>query len=96
MWIQRELADAVDQCAIVFYIDQSMTAGWNENRRANEPRLMTGWCWESRNGGGHRTGIKTITAAYIDAWYALVQHQKPPRLKRAQLRLVRSTHRAAA
>jgi hypothetical protein len=88
MWINNEMSAAVDEVARVFYIDMTMTARWNEHRRDGEPRLMTGWCWEAKAPQtGHRTGIKTVTAAYIDAWYALVQRAEPPRIGRARSRL---------
>jgi hypothetical protein len=98
-WINNEMGDAVDEVARIFYIDATMTKRWNEHRRANEPRLMTGWCWEAKAPAtGGRSGIKTITAARIDAWYILVQHQEPPRLGRvrAKLRVVADNRKVEA
>ena len=95
MWISRDMAKEIEDVARVFYVDMGMCARWNEHRREGEPRLMTGWAWEARaphrGHGGHRLGIKTITACYIDAWYALVAKAEPPRVSRPRLKVVVET-----
>jgi hypothetical protein len=99
MWIKNDMVEAVNEKCRIFYIDATMTQRWNAHRRADEPRLMSGWCWEAKAaGGGHRTGIKTVTAAYIDAWYALVHRQEPPRIGRSagRLRVVADNRKAEA
>jgi hypothetical protein len=96
MWIRQGMVAEVEKAARVFYIDQALTQRWNEHRKADEPRLMTGWCWQARSGEAHRTGIKTVTACYIDAWYALVAHQRPPRVNPRALRAGPPASRRAA
>lgn len=89
MWISRDMAAEIESVAHVFYVDKTMCARWNEHRHASEPRLMTGWAWEARAGRrGHRLGIKTMTACYIDAWYALVAKTEPPRIGRPRLKVI--------
>jgi hypothetical protein len=96
MWINSEMTKAVDQVARVFYIGVDQTTKWNENRRAGEPRLLTGWVWSARSGTQEQHGIKTMTAAYIDAWYHLVARQAPPRIgRRPTLRVVTNERRVA-
>lgn len=69
----------IEERARVFYIDQTLTRGWNENRRGNELRLVTGWTWSERGGQGRsRTGFKTRSAAMRDAYYILIQHREQP------------------
>ena len=63
----------------VFYLDRAVTRSWNENRRGNELRLVTGWTWVQRGGKAlYRTGFKTRSAALRDAYYILIQHREPP------------------
>jgi hypothetical protein len=86
--ITNEFRAAVEAKAHVFYIDKVMCQRWNAHRQPNQPRLLTGWCWEAkRSKDDYRTGIKTPTGAYIDAWYALVLHEAPPRIGRSAARL---------
>jgi hypothetical protein len=96
MWIKTDMQQAVEKVARIFYVDYTMTASWNEGRRENEPRLMTGWCWEAKSGGRHQAGIKTITAAYIDCWYHLVAEVEPPRISRSRVRLTVVSDRKVA
>lgn len=81
----------IEERARVFYLDQSHTRGWNENRRGNELRLLTGWTWSERGGQGRsRTGFKTRSAALRDAYYVLIQHREQPGAgsnRRAHLRV---------
>ena len=80
MWIRAEIVAEVEQVARVFYVDQGMAQRWNEHRRDGELRLMTGWVWSAKSGREERGGVKTVTAAYIDAYYRLVLHTTAPRV----------------
>jgi hypothetical protein len=94
MWVSKTIIDEVDRAARIFFIDMTMTARWNEHRRADEPRLMGGWAWEAKVGGESRTGIRSLTAAYIDAWYALIQKTEAPTYRRRRLQVVASRRAA--
>jgi hypothetical protein len=97
MWISRDMTNEIEAVARVFYVDWKTCVRWNEHRRPGEPRLMSGWAWEARAPHkGHRLGIKTMTACYIDAWYALVARTEPPRVTRPRLLVKVPTDRRAA
>lgn len=69
----------IEERARIFYLNRTMAFGWNENRRGNELRLVTGWTWVERGGQGRsRTGFKTQSAAYRDAYYVLIEHREQP------------------
>lgn len=90
MLITNAIIADVDRAARIFYINQDLAAGWNKNKRGDELRMLTGWMWVSRaNPNNFRRSLKTVTAAYIDAWYALVHRQDVPRIEvPARLRVV--------
>jgi hypothetical protein len=87
MWIKANIVAQVDEVAKIFYVDVSMATRWNEHRKEGELRMMTGWCWSAKRGGRERTGIKSITTCYIDAYYALVMEAAPPRISIPRLRV---------
>jgi hypothetical protein len=87
MWIRSEIVTQVQEVARIFYVDVGMATKWNEQRKEGELRMMTGWCWSAKKGGRERTGIKSITTAYIDAYYALVVEAAPPRITIPRLRV---------
>ena len=88
MWLPNDTLEAVKHLARVYYIDVASTQLWNKNRREGELRMLTGWCWISRDGHIERHGFKTITVAYRDAYYALVEKRTAPSVGRPRLRRV--------
>lgn len=86
MWLKDAFAAQVDEVAHVFYVNRERSVAWNKHRKADEPMLLTGWVW-SEKGGGRREqhGIKTITACYIDAYFALVLKTEAPRIARPRV-----------
>jgi hypothetical protein len=78
MWLPKEVVQAVDDHARIYYLDSRATSRWNSHRRNGELRLLTGWCWVARDGDDHRQGFKTMTVAYRDAYYSLVRLSKAP------------------
>jgi hypothetical protein len=94
-WIKDDMQEAIDKVARIFYIDSLMTKAWNEHRKAGEPRLMTGWCWEAKTGGRHQAGFKTPTVCKIDCWYHLVAEVEPPKISRSARLNVVSDRKAA-
>ena len=78
MWIPKNVIESVDQLARIYYISGVDAQRWNQHRHENELRMLSGWCWASRKGHRHRYGFKTISVAYRDAWYELVQETTTP------------------
>lgn len=95
MWLPDNIVADVERVARIFYVNKQDTKAWNEHRRDGELRLLTGWCWTSRNGGHYRQGFKTRTVCYRDAWYVLVQGTEAPPVSRPRLRVVTSEQRRA-
>lgn len=85
MWLPQSVISDVNRHARVFYIDSEMTWRWNEHRRKGEPRLMCGWCWESKHGPESQTGINSKTQAYLFAHLALVAGMTAPRYRRLRV-----------
>lgn len=88
-WFPNNIIAEVDRLARITYLDRNACKLWNDNRRGNELRLLSGWMWTSRSTGEHRQGFKTISVCYRDAWYSLVQHRATPAVVRARLRVVK-------
>jgi len=93
MWLPNNIVADVERVASIRYLDRDTCKNWNEHRRAGELRLLTGWCWTSKTGRQHQLGLKTMTAAYRDAWYVLVAKEAAPGV-RPRLRVV--SRKAAA
>lgn len=87
MWIGNEIVKIVDGVADIYYINGVEAQRWNENRKAKELRMFSGWCWVCKRTGEQRYGFKTISVAYRDAYYALVTKSDLPKVR--HLRLVR-------
>jgi hypothetical protein len=85
MWLPSNIVAEVDAVARIYYINVTETKRWNEHKSADELRMLTGWCWTSKRGDRHSYGFKTITVAYRDAWYALVQKSETPVVSRVRL-----------
>lgn len=88
MWLPQKIVDEVNEVARIHYVDKASTQRWNQHRREGELRLLTGWCWQAKQGSRHQQGLKTLTAAYRDAWYALIAKAETPSVTRPRLRLV--------
>jgi hypothetical protein len=82
MWISNTIVSDTKNVARIFYIDREAALRWNKYRRPNELRLMTGWCWVAKDGFSERVGIKSQTAAFIDAYYTLVLRTTRPSVRR--------------
>lgn len=76
MWLPNEVISAVDEIAHVYYIDVTACQKWNTARGEGELRLLTGWCWETKDKSRHQQGFKTMTVAYRDAWYQLIAKRR--------------------
>ena len=90
MWLPNAVITDVQKVARIYYIDAAHTKSWNEHRREGELRLLTGWCWTTKDGRTYGQGFKTQTVAYRDAWYRLVAHASVPSLTQRRLRLVKA------
>lgn len=81
MWLLTAIIEQTDRVARFRYIGRAECAQWNEHRRDGELRLLSGWEWLEKGGEGrHQQGLKTLTAAYRDAYYVLVRKETLPRL----------------
>jgi hypothetical protein len=90
MWFPNKIIQEVDAVARVHYVGVAHTRLWNEHKRDGELRLLTGWCWTAKDNSNHRQGYKTLSAAYRDAWYVLVQQTEAPVVRRQRLRVMRA------
>jgi hypothetical protein len=88
MWLPANIIADVDHVARIHYVDVGMCQRWNEHRRGGELRLLTGWCWTSKDGREFRQGFKTQTICYRDAYYSLVKREGAPPIARPRLRVV--------
>lgn len=89
MWLPNDVVKSVDAVARIYYINKIESQRWNEHRRRGELRMLTGWCWSAKASGEQRYGFKTMTVAYRDAWYSLVNKSELPRVRyRANLERV--------
>jgi hypothetical protein len=96
MWLPNRIVEQVSEVARIYYFSVVDTKRWNENRKAGELRMLTGWCWTEKGGTRHAQGFKTMTVAYRDAWYALVDRSEPPVAQRpTKLRVVARKEEAA-
>jgi hypothetical protein len=95
MWLPNDLIAEIDKVARFHYVSKLDCKVWNEHRREGELRLLTGWCWQAKHGGKFQLGLKTRTACYRDAYYALVARTDTPSLSRPRLRVVASEKRSA-
>ena len=70
----------IKRVARVFYIDRTLCTHWNAHRRGEEDlRLLTGYCWQARDGSGRsRSGFKTASVAMRDAYYVLIRGTEQP------------------
>jgi len=90
MYFPNEVTSAIEEVARFYYVDKAHTRRWNENRRDTELRLLTGWAWFAKDGSTHRAGFKTISAAYRDAHYVLLEHRDAP-VERRRVRVAPTT-----
>jgi len=105
MWLPQALIADVGAVAKVFYVSGEAVRSWNERRALGEPRAFSGWYWA--RGARENGPFRSRSAAFRDAYYALVLKEAAPplRLGRAvikvrneqpKLRLVRDERRSAA
>lgn len=80
MWLPNDIVRKIDQIARFRYINKRECEVWNAHRRVGELRLLTGWEWIAKDGSAHCQGLKTITVAYRNAYYALVRKEDAPSL----------------
>ena len=80
MWLPNNIIRDIDTVARFRYINKAECEAWNANRRPGELRLLTGWEWIAKNGSAHCQGLKTITVAYRNAYYALIRNEDAPGL----------------
>lgn len=78
MWLPDHVVAQVERVAHVYYVGVADTKRWNQHRKHDELRLLTGWAWAAKSGGAFRQGFKTMTVAYRDAWYSLVSNSVAP------------------
>jgi hypothetical protein len=91
MWINNETVRQIEHVARFRYIGRDECALWNGHRRNGELRLLSGWEWLEKNGERHQQGLKTLTAAYRDAYYVLIHERGLPTIR--TLRLVKGSKR---
>ncbi len=77
----------VDDVAHIDYVNMEHCRRWNEHRKADELRMLTGWRWTAKDGSNSRQGYKTMTVCYRECHYVLVKGEEAPSIRR--LRLVR-------
>jgi hypothetical protein len=75
----------VDDVATIDYVDMLQCQRWNEHRKADELRMLTGWRWTAKDGSNSRQGYKTMTVAYRECHYVLVQGMEAPSIRRLRL-----------
>lgn len=81
MWITMDVIKQVDKVARIRYITRSECELWNAHRRNGELRMLTGWEWIARDlSGRHGHGYKTMTVAYVQAFYTLVKGEQAPQI----------------
>ena len=80
MWIPQTVIDDVDNLASVYYVNFAYSQKWNQYRKSNELRMMSGWAWVAKHNQQYRYGFKSKTVAYRDAWYTLVKKSRSPLL----------------
>ena len=89
MWLSKDIVKSVEALAVIRYVSSVDTAIWNAHRRAGEPRMFSGWEWLARSGHEYQQGLKTISAAYVDAYWRLIAKRAMPSIKkRPRLRVV--------
>lgn len=91
MWIKKAVKEAVEEAVDeIFFLDWVTSQRYNARRDQDQPMIFGGWYWAvgTQEGGP----FKSKTAAYVNAWYVLVQRRRPPMLRggkqRGNLRLV--------
>jgi len=80
VWIKKPIREAVEEAVDeIFYLDWPTSQRYNAVLAEGQPRVFGGWYWAVgvREGGP----FKSMTAAYVNAWYVLVQRRQPPTLR---------------
>jgi hypothetical protein len=79
MWLRNSLIADVQRRVRVFHLPKPIAQYWNERRDKGDPVVFTGWYWcigAEREAGP----FKSMSAAYRDAWFRVVQEREPPPL----------------
>jgi len=85
MYLPKNVVKDVGDIARIHYINGAMCQAWNSQRHADELRLLSGWCWQSK--GNYQMGLKTYSAAVRDCYYRMIAKQAAPGV-RVRLRRV--------
>lgn len=72
------VAAEIKRVARVYYMDRTRARIWNDKRKGEELRSLTGFYWVSRIDSQHRSGFKTRSAAMRDAYYVLLEGREAP------------------
>jgi hypothetical protein len=78
MWLSKKIREAVTENVQVFYLNWTAARMWNQKRDKGEPMVFTGWYWAHR--GREGGPFKSMSSAYRDAWYLIVEQREPPLL----------------
>ena len=87
----NDIIARVESVCRIRYMGRGDVTLWNQNRRGEELRLLTGWMWTAKDGSAYQQGIKSYAACVRDAYYALVIHKAAPgdvAVRRAKLKVV--------
>jgi hypothetical protein len=77
MWLPNSLIEAVKDADIkVFYVSFAATRLWAKGRDADEPIVFSGWYYA--RGPVEAGPFRSMSAAYRDAWYRMVERIAPP------------------
>jgi len=83
---RQDVLTAMHKVATFRYVDRNTCKAWNEHRRGDELRLLTGWCWTERKAPHReRQGFKTLSVCQRDAFYTLIRKETAPVPKRLRL-----------
>lgn len=77
-YYRDSIMQAVENKVVIRYVGKDDCSLWNNNRRGDELRLVTGWMWYSKDRKFYKQGLKTHAAAVRDAYYTVLEHRKAP------------------
>lgn len=88
MYLPKNVVKDVGDIARIHYINGAMCQAWNSQRHADELRLLSGWCWQSKVDGKYQMGLKTYSAAVRDCYYRMIAKQAAPGVRTRLRRVV--------
>lgn len=79
-YFTNAITEEIEAVARVFLLTGAMAKNWNDHRRDEELRQLSGWCWVEKKGHSrrYRVGFKTRSAASRDAYYVLIEGREAP------------------